>query len=185
MNIDKDDLTNSIEQIITEAVIEGEDVEVTTGRIVKFVWPIIEYLNRHDPAVMPTEECVKQWYAEGNEEGNEEGHQDYWNCWRCRTNNEVVYEIMTALKYFMTTWQGSGDMDKLAREIAEMPDEEYEANCKAVEKMAQHKPEPDFTDEDILDEMEADMNQWGVAQGEIESMRQDWRNRFLIVRRER
>ena len=107
MNIDKNDLTNCIEQIVTEAVIEGEEVEVTASRIVKFVWPIIEYLKKNDPVVMPTEECVK------------------------------------------------------------------------------HKPEPDFTDEDILDEMEADMNQWGVAQGEIESMRQDWRNRFLIVRRER
>lgn len=43
----------------------------------------------------------------------------------------------------------------------------------------------DFTDNDILDEIDADMNHWCVPQGEIESMRQDWRNRFLILRRER
>ena len=43
----------------------------------------------------------------------------------------------------------------------------------------------DFTDDDILDEIDADMNYWCVPQGEIESMRQDWRNRFLILRRER
>ena len=43
----------------------------------------------------------------------------------------------------------------------------------------------DFTDDDILDEIDADMNYWCVPQGEIESMRQDWRNKFLILRRER
>ena len=148
MKIDKDDLTNCIEQIIAEAVIEGEEVDVTTSRIVKFVWPIIEYLKKIDPVVMPTEECVKQWYVGGKVKD--------WRYWRNvvypSTDAEVVNEIMKALKYFMITWQ--------------------------------NKPKPEFTDEDILDEMEADMNQWGVAQGEIESMRQDWRNRFFIVRRE-
>jgi len=43
----------------------------------------------------------------------------------------------------------------------------------------------DFTDDDILDELDADMNYWCVPQGEIESIRQDWRNRFLILRRNR
>lgn len=43
----------------------------------------------------------------------------------------------------------------------------------------------DFTSEDILEEIDADMRYWGVPQGEIESMIQDWRNRFLILRRER
>ena len=43
----------------------------------------------------------------------------------------------------------------------------------------------DFTDDDILDEIDADMNYLCVPQGEIESMRQDWRNRFLILRRKR
>ena len=113
MKIDKDDITNSIYKLLFYSEKEREDEDVIkknfhkTVKIMDYIWPIIEHLNRRDPVVMLTEECVK------------------------------------------------------------------------------HKPEPDFTDEDILDEMEADMNQWGVAQGEIESMRQDWRNRFFIVRRER
>ena len=107
MNIDKDDLTNCIEQIVTEAVIEGEEVDVTTSRIVKFVWPIIEYLKKSDPVVMPTEECVKQWYAEGNDKD-----KNYWRHGSYRTTDEVLDEIMTALKYFMITWQHKPNGDE-------------------------------------------------------------------------
>jgi hypothetical protein len=40
-----------------------------------------------------------------------------------------------------------------------------------------------FTDESILDEMDADMKNSGITQGEIESCKNHWRNKYLIERR--
>ena len=96
--------------------------------------------GHHNRIALPTEECVKQWYAEGYDKD-----KNYWRHGSYRTNTEAVHEIMMALKYFMITWQGSGDTDKLAREIAEMPDEQFLENCKAIEEMAQHKPNGELT----------------------------------------
>lgn len=43
--------------------------------------------------------------------------------------------------------------------------------------------EPPFTAQDILDEMDGDMEESGVAQGEIESCLNHWRNKYIIVKR--
>lgn len=44
------------------------------------------------------------------------------------------------------------------------------------------KPKP-FTTQEILDEMDADMENSGMAQGEIENNLNHWKNKYLITRR--
>jgi hypothetical protein len=48
---------------------------------------------------LPTDECVEQWWAEGKESDK------FWQEAPYRTNGDVVEEIKTALKYFITVWQ--------------------------------------------------------------------------------
>jgi hypothetical protein len=48
---------------------------------------------------LPTDECVEQWWAEGKESDK------FWQDAPYRTNGDVVEEIKTALKYFITVWQ--------------------------------------------------------------------------------
>lgn len=55
------------------------------------------------PAVvksLPTDECVEQWWAEGKDQ-----QKGFWQEAPYRTNGDVVEEIKTALKYFITVWQ--------------------------------------------------------------------------------
>ena len=40
-----------------------------------------------------------------------------------------------------------------------------------------------FTSQEILDEMDRDMEESGIAQGEIESNLNHWKNKYLIVRK--
>ena len=55
------------------------------------------------PAVvksLPTDECVEQRWAEGQDQ-----NEGFWQEAPYRTNGDVVEEIKTALKYFIETWQ--------------------------------------------------------------------------------
>lgn len=45
MKIEKQDLRENIEQLIGEGVINGEEVDVTTNKVIKLVWPLIDYLQ--------------------------------------------------------------------------------------------------------------------------------------------
>lgn len=47
---------------------------------------------------LPTDECVEQWWAEGQEQ-----NKGFWQEAPYRTNGDVVEEIKTALKYFIET----------------------------------------------------------------------------------
>jgi hypothetical protein len=49
---------------------------------------------------LPTDECVEQWWAEGQDQ-----NKGFWKEAPYRTNGDVVEEIKTALKYFITVWQ--------------------------------------------------------------------------------
>lgn len=49
----------------------------------------------------------------------------------------------------------------------------------ALGELNQLRPYP-FTDESILDEMDADMESSGMAQGKIESCKNHWKNKYLI-----
>jgi len=45
MNIKKEDLRYNISQIIREGINKGEEQDLTTGKVVKLVWPIIDYFQ--------------------------------------------------------------------------------------------------------------------------------------------
>ena len=45
MKIEKQDLRENIEQLIGEGVINGEEVDVTTNKVLKLVWILIDYLQ--------------------------------------------------------------------------------------------------------------------------------------------
>src|SRR6056297_2232150 len=47
---------------------------------------------------LPTDECVDQWWAEGQDQ-----EKGFWQEAPYRTNGDVVEEIKTALKYFIQT----------------------------------------------------------------------------------
>jgi hypothetical protein len=49
---------------------------------------------------LPTDKCVEQWWAEGQDQ-----NKGFWKEAPYRTNGDVVEEIKTALKYFITVWQ--------------------------------------------------------------------------------
>ena len=49
---------------------------------------------------LPTDECVEQWWA-----GGQDKKPSFWKEAPYRTNGDVVEEIKTALKYFITIWQ--------------------------------------------------------------------------------
>lgn len=44
MKINKEDIRESIEYIISDGIMECEEVDVTTEKIMKTVWPIIDHL---------------------------------------------------------------------------------------------------------------------------------------------
>ena len=46
MKIKKEDLRDNIEQLIGEGVINAEEIEVTTDKVLRLVWPLIDYLQR-------------------------------------------------------------------------------------------------------------------------------------------
>ena len=48
---------------------------------------------------LPDDEAIEQWWAEGKESDK------FWQDAPYRTNGDVVEEIKTALKYFITVWQ--------------------------------------------------------------------------------
>lgn len=48
---------------------------------------------------LPDDEVIEQWWAEGKESDK------FWQDAPYRTNGDVVEEIKTALKYFITVWQ--------------------------------------------------------------------------------
>jgi len=48
---------------------------------------------------LPDDEAIEQWWAEGKESDK------FWQEAPYRTNGDVVEEIKTALKYFITVWQ--------------------------------------------------------------------------------
>jgi hypothetical protein len=45
MEIEKEKLKEDIEQIITDGVIECEEVDITTEKVMKLIWPIIDYFQ--------------------------------------------------------------------------------------------------------------------------------------------
>ncbi len=49
---------------------------------------------------LPTDECVEQWWAEGQDQ-----NKNFWHEAPYRTNGDVVEEIKAALKYFIERWQ--------------------------------------------------------------------------------
>ena len=48
---------------------------------------------------LPDDEAIEQWWAEGKDSDK------FWQDAPYRTNGDVVEEIKTALKYFITVWQ--------------------------------------------------------------------------------
>ena len=48
---------------------------------------------------LPDDEAIEQWWAEDKESDK------FWQDATYRTNGDVVEEIKTALKYFITVWQ--------------------------------------------------------------------------------
>jgi len=50
-------------------------------------------------AVLPTKECVKEWWAEGKMDKHFLEHKKEWS------NEEIINEIYQALEYFITRWQ--------------------------------------------------------------------------------
>ena len=48
---------------------------------------------------LPDDEAIEQWWAEGKESDK------FWQDAPYRTNGDVVEEIKTALKYFITVWR--------------------------------------------------------------------------------
>ena len=49
---------------------------------------------------LPDDEAIEQWWAEGKDQ-----QKGFWQEPPYRTNGDVVEEIKTALKYFITVWQ--------------------------------------------------------------------------------
>ena len=45
MKIEKQNLRENIEQLIGEGVINGEEIDVTTDKVLKLVWILIDYLQ--------------------------------------------------------------------------------------------------------------------------------------------
>ena len=45
MKIEKKDLRQNIEQLIGEGVINGEEIDVTTDKVLKLVWILIDHLQ--------------------------------------------------------------------------------------------------------------------------------------------
>ena len=50
--------------------------------------------------VMPTDECIEQWWA-----GKSYKNKMFWQEAPYMTNGDVVEEIKSAVKYFITKWQ--------------------------------------------------------------------------------
>ena len=48
---------------------------------------------------LPDDKAIEQWWSEGKESDK------FWQDAPYRTNGDVVEEIKTALKYFITVWQ--------------------------------------------------------------------------------
>jgi len=48
---------------------------------------------------LPTEECVRDWYKEGDIDDNFWKHSTEWS------NEDVFKEVYKALKYFINRWQ--------------------------------------------------------------------------------
>ena len=65
-----------------------------------------EVVSVSEPILIPTDRCIEEWFMFPNTIGDE-GIFDECKFWQeapYRTNGDVVEEIKTALKYFMTTW---------------------------------------------------------------------------------
>jgi hypothetical protein len=45
LKVEKEKLKEGIEQIITDGVIECEEIDLTTDKVIKLIWPIIDYLQ--------------------------------------------------------------------------------------------------------------------------------------------
>ena len=59
---------------------------------------ILSSVGRNEMA-LPTKECVKDWYREGDMDANFDKQSTEWS------NQEVVDEIHKALTYFIKVWQ--------------------------------------------------------------------------------
>lgn len=90
------DLQNALSKALNGEVIrEYEHLQVRAEEVVK---------NCSIPDVvlsLPDDEAIEQWWAEGKESDK------FWQEAPYRTNGDVVEEIKTALKYFITVWQWS------------------------------------------------------------------------------
>lgn len=55
-------------------------------------------LEANKPA-LPTNKCIEDWWRGSNDNKHFWEHEDTWS------NKEVVNQIKTALRYFITVWQ--------------------------------------------------------------------------------
>ena len=82
------------------------DKQEAKKRILKYIEGVLDDAEsqlkfiRDVSGVLPTDECVEQWWAEGQDQ-----KEGFWQEAPYRTNGDVIEEIKTALKYFIETWQ--------------------------------------------------------------------------------
>jgi len=87
-------LRNNSQNSVIGWAVEEDDFDAVADEVVK------NCSTSDVPKSLPTDECVEQWWAEGQDQD-----KGFWQEAPYRTNGDVVEEIKTALKYFIETWQ--------------------------------------------------------------------------------
>jgi|SRR3972149_1388860 len=101
-----------------------------------------------------------------NTKGNYRHLNGYW-----LSVNEIVGTRVTCI--IKSELSKETNVDFNLKEVVEMKTE-----------VENKKPTPKIFNQDIRSEMDADMEESGMAQGEIESCLNHWGNKYVILRRE-
>ena len=90
MKIEKQDLRENIEQLIGEGVINGEEIDVTTDKVLNLVWVLIDYLQTQGKNNVALADVV--------------GQSEQLRCDKCGSKEIEVWDNHSNCKKCLNTW---------------------------------------------------------------------------------